>query len=375
VVTINVEGYLDSFTGQAEAARLYAMALRAAGTPLGATTLQIEDVDSGAPAESIPGGAGPLASLGPAADADVNLLCVNGIEMQAFTAKRGEAYFSRPTVGVWAWETDFVPERMLGHEHLLREIWVYSSWVRENLAAAVSTPVVTVPLPVPAPGPAPRWRPPEVPDGFLFLFSFSFLSTIERKNPLGLIEAFSRAFAPGEGPQLLIKSVNGTRLPGELERVREAADARPDVYLHDGLVGPEENSGLFEACDCYVSLHRSEGFGLTVAEAMIRGKPAIATGFSGNMDFMTPANSYPVGFELVRIGQGGAVYPAEGHWAEPDLEAAAAAMRRVWENPDEARAVGGRARDELGSRLSPERVGAEARRRLERLAGPGKPAG
>jgi glycosyltransferase involved in cell wall biosynthesis len=121
------------------------------------------------------------------------------------------------------------------------------------------------------------------------------------------------------------------------------------------------------ACDAYVSLHRSEGFGLTMAEAMAIGKPVIGTGYSGNLDFMNAANSYLVEYELGRVGPDCEIYPPEGTWARPSIEHAAELMRRVVERPEEAAAIGARARKDVVRELSAQATGAAMRRRLEEL--------
>ncbi|MBW3653001.1 MAG: tRNA glutamyl-Q(34) synthetase GluQRS, partial [Actinobacteria bacterium] len=161
-------------------------------------------------------------------------------------------------------------------------------------------------------------------------------STLQRKNPLGLLEAFKRAFAPGEGPHLLLKSFNGDYKPERLVQLREAAGDRPDVHVVDQFVPEAERAALMAACDCYVSLHRSEGFGLTLGEAMALGKPVIGTGYSSNLDFMSSENSYLVRYEMTDVGPEGENYPAEGRWAEPDLDHAAQLMREVWEDREGA---------------------------------------
>ena len=116
-----------------------------------------------------------------------------------------------------------------------------------------------------------------------------------------------------------------------------------------------------------MSLHRSEGFGLSLAESMALGTPVIATGYSGNTDFMTDRNSYLVDWTPTRVGLGCEIYPAQGNWAEPDLDHAAELMRRVWERPQEGAAKVARAREEINQRYAPRAAGAVARSRLERL--------
>ena len=169
----------------------------------------------------------------------------------------------------------------------------------------------TVPLPVPIPRRSETVTRGSLhlPDGFLFLFAFDFFSIFERKNPLGLIRAFTRAFRAGEGPTLVIKTINGDRKLHDLEKLRAATEGRQDIIVIDEDYSAEEKNSLLGLCDCYVSLHRSEGLGLTMAEAMGLGKPVIATGYSGNLDFMTAENSYLVDYTMGAVPAGSDPYP------------------------------------------------------------------
>ena len=186
-----------------------------------------------------------------------------------------------------------------------------------------------------------------LPDGFTFLFCFDFFSVADRKNPFGVIDAYCRAFAPGDGTHLVIKSINGSTVVTDLERVRLHAAGRPDVHVVDGYVSALDQAALVASCDAYVSLHRAEGFGYTMAEAMLAGRPVVATGYSGNLEFMDERNSFLVGYDLVPVGEGKGPYPATSRWADPDLDEAAAAMRRIVEDPAGAAAVGERARQDI----------------------------
>jgi len=197
---------------------------------------------------------------------------------------------------------------------------------------------------------------------------FDFFSTIQRKNPVGLIEAFRRAFDSGAGPQLVLKTINGVHRPHALEEVLWAARGRPDVHVIDRSLSARERDALLVGCDCYVSLHRSEGFGLTLAECMALGKPVIGTAFSAPTDFMTAENSYPVPYELTRVGADCEIYPADGTWAEPDIEEASRLMRTVVERrPPEAQAKGEQARRDIERLYAPARVGQTIRARLEQI--------
>jgi len=372
-IGVNVAGFLRGALGLGEAARLYVAALQHAGVPVRTTTVDVPLPDAQ--------GASPKRAefSAPSIDGDqpFNLICVNAPELPRFYEDVGPSFFAgKRSIGVFAWEVDRVPSGWSWAFDVVDEIWTYSSYVADILRrAGPPVPVARVPLPVKDPSPA--GPPPDLglPDRFTFLFLFDFYSTLQRKNPLGLIEAFKRAFRPREGPQLLVKSFNGDYKPARLALVEEAAAEHPDVHVVDRYLSTEDRDGLVAGCDCYVSLHRAEGFGLTLAEALVRGKPVIATGFSGNTDFMTEENSFLVDYTLARVGKDGENYPPDGHWADPDLDHAAELMRRVFDDRDAAGARARAGRPALLERMSLERVGGIARSRLERLAAQGPVAG
>jgi glycosyltransferase involved in cell wall biosynthesis len=180
---------------------------------------------------------------------------------------------------------------------------------------------------------------------------------LERKNPAGLIKAFTTAFSNGEGPTLIIKTINGDKRCLEMEKLRYAARGRSDIILMDGYVSQIENNTLTALSDCYVSLHRSEGFGLTMVEAMALGKPVIATAYSGNLEFMTAKNSYLCPARRVEVGPEREPYPSHSHWSEPDLEAAANLLVHVYSHQEEAQARGRRAAEDIRSLHSPQKAG------------------
>ena len=332
---IRVAGYLRTESGVGQLGRLALATVKKAGMP---TSTYLDTT-------ALSRQAYPFQPYGP--DRNVNLICVNADEVPNFARRAGAAFFQNHyTIGLWAWELEEFPRKFAAAFDYVDEVWALSSFARDAIAAASPKPVYAFPLPVVAPAPEPGVGRKELdlPEGFIFLFCFDLLSIFERKNPLGLLEAFRKAFEPGEGPTLVIKVVNGEMEPAALERLKVAAASRPDVIIRDEYLDSGTNAALMAACDCYVSLHRSEGFGLTLAEAMALGKPVVATGYSGNLDFMTPDTAYLVPWAQGEVPAGCSPYPAGARWAEPDLDAAALIMREVYTDPSKAAELGRRAK-------------------------------
>jgi glycosyltransferase involved in cell wall biosynthesis len=207
-----------------------------------------------------------------------------------------------------------------------------------------------------------------VPAGrFVFLLMFDFDSFVERKNPLAAIEAFRRAFRRDDGATLLIKTTSGSRHPSAFAELRALVSAEPHALLVDRTLPRGELNGLIAACDAVVSLHRAEGFGLVLAEAMELGKPVVATGWSGNVDFMNAGNSCPVGYELVPIERDHGPYKAGSLWAEPDIDHAAWLMSRLVLDGEYRQTTGRHAQETIRAEFSPEVAGRRYRQRLVRL--------
>jgi glycosyltransferase involved in cell wall biosynthesis len=357
---VNVIGYLEAELGLGEIGRKIVDAAERSGIPTATVIFrrthsrQEHRFEQRGPAD---------------APYDTNIICVNADGLHLVRDAFGSALFAgRYSIGVWFWELGYFPPSQHQAFHLVDEVWVASPFVREAIAAQTHKPVLVVPIPLEPPAIQARTRAElGLPDSFVFLFSFDFFSVMERKNPLGLVEAFCRAFGSGEGPTLVIKTINGERKPPALNKLRNAASDRSDIRIVDGYVAPEERDALMAACDCYVSLHRSEGLGLTMAEAMSLGKPVIATGYSGNLAFMDADNSYLVRYTLGTVPEGCDPYPQGVEWAEPDLDHAAELMRRVYERPDEAGVLGERGREAILKRHTVSRTAEFIRKRFEEI--------
>ena len=302
---------------------------------------------------------------------DVNIVCVNADQLPIFASQVGPGFFAgRYTIGQWAWELEVFPEQFHGALDLVDEVWAVSEFTRAAIAAVTSKPVFAVPHPIVS---------PQVPqsidrtalglpeDRTLFLFCFDLLSVLERKNPLGLVDAYSRAFAVGDGATLVLKVINGDQRVPDLERLRLAVADRPDIMLIDRYLDADKLAALVNVADCYVSLHRSEGFGLTMAEAMALGKPVIATAYSGNLDFMSADTAYLVSWSEGTVPAGCSPYPEGATWAEPDLDEAARLMRYVHEHPAEAKAVGRRAQQTVATSHTTEQRAQFVRQRFDAI--------
>jgi glycosyltransferase involved in cell wall biosynthesis len=171
----------------------------------------------------------------------------------------------------------------------------------------------------------------------------------------------------GSGPTLVVKTINGVHRMAQLEQLRLTAIDRPDVRIIDGYVDATTLASTVAASDCYVSLHRSEGFGLTIADAMALGVPVVATAYGGNLEFMDSSNSTLVPSRLVPIGPDNVPYPAAGLWAEPDHAAAVAALASMVDDAADHRARAAAARHHLLERFSARRCGAIAAARLDEI--------
>ena len=357
---VNVVGYVRNTSGLGAAARGYVRALRQLGVPIAFDDLSdwtgVRSDDSA------------LRIATTERRYDVNLVCVNPPDHFGVVSNLGREFFrDRFNVGIWAWELPRFPEKWYDRFPYYDEIWVGTSFIADTLAAISPVPVVRIP-PVLTPEKrgsrsSGRKKLGAAPDEFVFLFIFDFYSSPARKNPIGLVDAFKSAFGPTDPVRLVLKCANGKSRPELEEMTARSRGARISIY--DGYWSGSAMRDLMAASDAYVSLHRSEGTGLTITDAMALGKPVVATGWSGNMDFMTVANSFPVRFELVELADRVGHYAAGERWAEPSVEHAAELMRFVFEHRDEAAARGRAARADIEAKYSESAVAALVARRLE----------
>ena len=228
-------------------------------------------------------------------------------------------------VGYWAWELPDPPEDWRGHDALLHEIWTPSRFSRDSLARLTDLPVEVVPHVVPVA--AERRRRGAGP--FTVLSLADSRSSHARKNPAGAIAAFRRAFGDSTDARLVLKLSGSAAARREIEAVVGFCD---NVTILSDWLDAQGVLRLFRSADALLSLHRSEGFGLPMLEAMAQGVPVVATGWSGNLDFMDGDSASLVPSRLVPVRDDAGIY-RDSIWAEPDLDAAADALRRLADDP------------------------------------------
>jgi hypothetical protein len=353
-------GPLRSHYGIAESTRLVLAGLEASGLPIAVVPLD----DDPAAVEGLRAAAALRAGGGRV----VNILCTLMDQLPPLAQVLGDAFFDGAhTVGLWHWELDVFPRRMWAGLAIVDEVWAGSEHAAIGIRATGKVPVDVFPLPIlERSDPKPTRSSAGLDDRFTFLTMFDHLSLAARKNPEATVRAFVRAFPrpSASGPRLVVKTMNRTAAPDADRALRDLARGRSDVRFLDADLSPTERDRLVAASDVLVSLHRAEGFGLTLAEAMAAGTIAMGTGWSGNTDFMTPDNSVLVPYELAPVPAGIPPYPPGAPWAEADVAAAAEQMHRLVADDAWRDALRAQARADLAATRHPSVAGAWVRRRL-----------
>ncbi len=240
----------------------------------------------------------------------------------------------RRVVGYWAWELGVVPATWRHAAPFVHEVWAPSRFTAAALESLVPGRVRVVPHPVAASPPCPSALGRAdfgLPDSaVVVLVSFSLASSFARKNPHAAITAFRAAFAGRPDRILLLKVVHADHAPGDLDQLRALTAGEPNIRLETRLLPAADSHALTRCADIVLSLHRSEGFGLVPAEAMLLGRPVVATDYSGTTDFLDATCGMPIPYRLVPAVDPRGVFEAPGAvWAEADIQAAAAALLQL----------------------------------------------
>ncbi len=349
-VGIDVFGFIRGQFGLGESVRMYSRALISAGC-----RVALHDIDLG-----LPHGWNDY-SLDAYMDDEAKhrtcIIFINPDFLGPALDKIGrERLAGKYIIACWFWELERVPDSWLRALDNVDAIMVASSFIEAAFRRVTDKPILRVPLPLSA-----------VPDSglqrgdfgldeecFVFLTTFDFNSFIARKNPFAVIAAFREAFPVSRNDvRLVVKSSNGHWHDEGMRALLVATGGDSRIIVRDEVIDRAHVCALQRCCDAYVSLHRAEGFGLGLAECMELGKPVIATGWSGNMEFMNEHNACLVDFRLVPVREGEYLDSTGAVWAEADITSAGVAMRKLADSPSLAQRIGLQGQREVRQKLSP----------------------
>jgi glycosyltransferase involved in cell wall biosynthesis len=349
-----VVGFHGSVLGIGEAARACAEALRLAGADvtewdisgLFGHEVRLDSRASGKP----PVGAASL------------VIFLNPHELVQLIAMTGAGPFAgRFCVGAWFWELETAPASWAVAMGYVDEVWAGSRFVAEAVArrAPDGLPIRVLPCPVPACRGKPDRAAFGLPEGqVVVLTAFDVRSGFNRKNPIAAVRAFRLANVDGKA-LMVCKAAGVEGAPGLMAELEAEIGQGGDVRLMTDWFTGAGMASLLASADIVLSLHRSEGFGLLPAHAMAAGKAVVATGWSANLDFMTPDNSALVDYVLKPVQDSQGLY-AGGRWAEPDVADAAAKLKALIDDPERRRTLGARAVRDVAAALDPMAIGRRA---------------
>lgn len=357
---VNVSGYINSEFGLGEAVRSNIRSLESAGIPY---VLNNFDLNQHRKEDKT------FTEFTDENPYPINLIHINPDMLDDFIRYRRSAYFEgKYNIGYWIWELNQFPENWIRFFDLFNEIWTGSRYSMDTISSVSNIPVLKIPHSINL-----KTVDDQIEllntlnDKFVFLYVFDFTSSFQRKNPDKVIRAFLNAFQGNQNVILIIKFSNSEDFTEKRDFLYSLINSQNNIHIIDGYLHRSELLSLFQRADCYISLHASEGFGLTMAEAMFLGKPVIATAYSANMDYMNVNNSFLVKYKLVEIDETDRFYTKGQVWAEPDTEHCQDLMRYVYENKEKAKKIGKQAERDIYENLSDQKVGSLIRERIKRI--------
>jgi glycosyltransferase involved in cell wall biosynthesis len=357
---INIAGYFEGEFGIGSSVRYYTEALKKSGIPFVLNNFTSHHHNSNDTTFSEFSDQNPY---------PVNVIVVNADQTEVFRNSVSPNYFKgKYNIGIWAWELESFPEEFIRNTKYFDEIWAISSFVKDSISKKSPIPTVCVNTPLVLDKSkliSNKEKFGIKNNNFTFLFIFDFLSVFKRKNPLGIIKAFKQVFEDNSNVSLIIKCINNKESPSDFKQLKN--ESSENIHLMTDTISKDDLLSLIASCDCYVSLHRSEGFGLTIAEAMCAGKPVIATYYGGNTDFMSEKNSFPVKYNLIKVEENYGAYQKGNVWANPDLKQASELMKKVYENQEYAKSIGKKAQSDIDEILSPEKIGKQISQRINEI--------
>lgn len=326
---VNIIGFPQGILGLAEDARMMGHALELASVPRAFINAPIAG-----PAK-VDTSVTRLLTLEP--KYRVSVFCLPPPEMMRLALEGGRKLIDSATykVGAWPWELPQWPTAFGRVHQFVDEIWAQSRFVQTAFRKLGDTPVHHMPMAVDIPTPTQRVRGrfglPE--DDFLFYLMFDGNSWLTRKNPLAGVQAFQKAFdASVSSVGLVIKGMNIRESDPIWKRIRDIASRDPRIHIVSEKLTRQDSINFMASLDSYISLHRSEGFGRVIAEAMLLGQPVIVTNFSGNVDYCDAETAFLVDGELAPLRAGDYLFHEGQYWCDPDVPQAVQQIRRVFED-------------------------------------------
>ena len=328
---INVYGMFQTQIGLGQGARLYAKSLQLSQIPCDFVNLDFvefpKDEDS---MDTI---------LRPDGRYALNLIHVSADQIErACSPFSHKCFDNHYNIGVWLWELERLPANWIRYFDYVDELWVPSTFISDAARKDTDKPITVIPYGIETPvDESVRADFGFSEDEFLVLAMYDSKSFASRKNPEGAIEAFVQAFSGWDNrAALVLKVANGKS--EELNKLRKRLEESSiRYYLFTEKFSKPRLNSMIRCCNVFISLHRSEGFGLVIAEAMNLGVPVVATGWSANLDFMPSEYTFLVGYEMIPVGDSYYGEIENPVWADPHINEAAAALRVILENPALAR--------------------------------------
>jgi glycosyltransferase involved in cell wall biosynthesis len=362
---INLFSFIRAEMGIGESGRLAARALEMTGIPFGIlnyteTNHRMEDLTWNHKEMNQP-------------IYNINLYHLNSDNMRPARRFFGDGVFMAPNryrIGYWHWELPDFPEEFAAQFELVDEVWVPTNFVLDSISKKARVPVMKIPHGIEV-NYSPEYNRASfgLPENqFLFFSMYDTQSFHTRKNPQAVIEAFKLAFEKNDPSVGLVLKLNNTNIhPHDAELLRQLTKGYSNIYLIASILPKVVVNSLMNCTDCFVSLHRSEGFGLGLAEAMYLGKPAIGTNWSGNTDFMNISNSCPVSYRMVQVGDNFGPYKAHQFWADPVIMHAAGYMLKLVQEPEYRCRIAAEGQRTIRTEFSPQVVGEMMKQRLLRI--------
>lgn len=343
---VRVVGLLSSSSGLGKSARLCMDVLAEAGYAVsGVDVADLFQSGDGVPFR------GPAVDAGPA---QLSFYHLNPTMLLPGIIRSNPLSFLRTyNIAYWAWELEQLPAEWIAAIPFVDAIMVPSAFSKAAIEPHTSKPVLVVPHPLPVERAAER-QVEAASSRFRVVSIFNFGSSFQRKNPLAAVRAFRQAFGDGSDAELILKVSDGHRYAADRSRLEAEIGSSANIRLIDEIWAEDRLRTLLRSADAYISLHRSEGFGLTIAEAILEGVPVVATNWSGNTDFCPPDLCFPVDYTLVPFDDDHSAFSGIGQarWAEASVDHAAAQLARVRDNPEAARGAADKLRERFAAYLS-----------------------